>query len=309
MKLTSAIPALMALAAASALPAEAVKGEVIPFEIAESGHLIVSVTLNDLSQVDAILDTGATYPILDQRSARTVGIELSEAPLMIDIVGLGAVATFPVVDVDSMSFGDIRLNGMQAAYNSTFRFPSTGNVIPASSLPHRTLDFDFEKSRLLAYDRRPLGLARSVVSKMPISRLNGLPFVEVSVNGTDGVALIDTGASLSFVNSAFAEGAARSPGAIRTVELIGSTGAIQSVRILSSRRFEIGQFEVKRFDVIVSDPEFLTHYGLDDRPVMVLGLDILRSFRLQIDRERDQLRLAIPDRGFNRGPGMSLRAR
>ena len=42
---------------------------------------------------------------------------------------------------------------------------------------------------------------------------------------------------------------------------------------------------------------------------MILGLDVLKAFRLQIDREEELVRLVIPDRGRRPGAGVSLRAR
>ena len=291
---------LQAIAAAILLfaaPTHAAQSHVIPFEMTESGHMVVELTLNGSAQVSAVLDTGANFPLLGRESAELIGVELPEDYKTVDIVGLGAMATFPVVHVDNLAFGDISLNSVAAAYNSRFDIPGAGNIIPSNSIPHRTLDFDFRESRLLAYDRKPMGVGRSSVSRLPVTWQHGLPFVEVSVNGRDGLALIDTGASVSYINSVFANTAARSPDALRTIELVGATGAVVPIRILSSRKFVLGEFKINHYDVIVSDPEFLTHYGLQDEPVMVLGLDVLRQFRVQIDRLDSRLVLSRPYKG------------
>ena len=49
--------------------------------------------------------------------------------------------------------------------------------------------------------------------------------------------------------------------------------------------------------------------GLGETPVMVLGLDVLKSFRVQIDRQSEELRLSIPGNSLGRGAGMSIRTR
>lgn len=309
MKLTSAIAAFLTALTLAPLGAHAAVSDDIPFEITDSGHMVVTLRLDGREDVDAIVDTGATFPIIDSQSAALIGVAPPASAALVEIIGLGDVRTFPVIDVDRMSVGPVRVNAAQAAYNNKVRFPSTGNVIPASSLSQRTLDFDFERSRLRVYDGAPSHISRSLVTRLEITRIGGLPFIEVSVNGTKGLALLDTGASVSVVNSAFAEGASRSRDSIRDVELVGSTGNVTPVTVLFSRRFEIGDFEVDRFNVIVSNPEFLDRFGLSDTPVMILGLDILKAFRLQIDREEDLVRLALPDRGRRPGAGISLRAR
>lgn len=287
-------------------PAGAMQGEIIPFEMTESGHMAVVMTLNDASNVQAVIDTGATFPLLDHKAAQRAGIALPETPTEVMIAGLGEIRSFPVVDVDRLRFGEIDLSQIKAAYNSDHVLPGALSVIPSSSIPHRTIDFDFKKQRLLAYDRRPMTVHRSTLSRLPITRIGGLPYMEVSVNGTNGLALIDTGASISFVNSAFANTAARSPSAIRTIELVGATGTVTPIKVLSSRRFAMGDFLVRQFDVVVADAAIFNEYDLQDQPVMVLGLDILGNFRLQIDRQEDEVYLSRPRPSRYRQPGMTL---
>lgn len=307
MRYTSAIAAIAAFVLAPVTPASATGMDEIPFDITESGHLVVSVELNDDKTVNAIIDTGATFPILDSKSASAVGISLSEDPSTIEIIGLGEMQTFPVVELDRLSVGPLDMRAVRTAYNDSVPFPSSGNVLPSKALPYRTLDFDFKTSRLRLYDHAPMGVPRSRISRIDIQDIGGLPFIQVSVNGVEGLALIDTGASVTVVNSAFAEGAARSPKSIRTIELASSTGPVTPIKILFSRRFELGKFEVDHFNVVVSNPEFLERFGLSEKPVMILGLDILKTFRLQIDRDAKELRLSLPDPSFSRGPGMSIR--
>jgi predicted aspartyl protease len=136
---------------------------------------------------------------------------------------------------------------------------------------------------------------RAVTSRLPVTWINGLPFIDVEVNGRKGKALVDTGASNTFINSAFAKKAARSAKDYSQIEVISSTGIVTPLRVLSSRRFTVGDFKVTRFDVIVLDPAFLASCGLQDEPVMVMGLDILRQFRMQLDRESHEIRLSQPN--------------
>ncbi|WP_158085640.1 aspartyl protease family protein [Henriciella aquimarina] len=306
MKRTSLILALLAAAVMLVGPASANQQHTIPFEITQSGHLVIDVAVNGTSDEKAIVDTGATFPMLDRRTAERLGLTLEEGSPTVDIIGLGATSTFPVLQLDSLRVGDVDLGGVEVAYNSEFLLPGARNLIPSSSIPLRTLDFDFEKMRLRAYDRRPFAVRNATTSRFPITWINDLPFIEIEVNHKAGLALIDTGANVTFINSVFAENVASSPDDFRTLTLTGSTGEVTPIRVLSSRLLDLGDFRVKRFDVIVSDPEFFAVCGLKDQPVMVLGLDVLKSFRLQIDREANELRISRPLPRHRSQPGMTI---
>jgi predicted aspartyl protease len=289
----------LALTAGSA---SATPTQTIPFEINEAGHMIVKVSINRSGPSEAVIDTGATYPIIDHRTATLAGIPPPNGLEQIDILGLGGIQTFPVVQVPYIGLGEIELSDTNAAYNSRFRLPGAHNVLPALSLPHRVLDFDFKTGRLTAYDRAPRDVENSVTSQLDMQQINRLPFIEIEINGISGRALIDTGASISFVNSTYAKAAEGKKGSIREVQLIGSTGETAGYRILTSRRVRFGNFKIDRLEAFVADPEILADHGLAGEPIMVLGLDILSEFRLQIDRADGRVLLSQGAKGIQLKP-------
>ena len=256
---------------------------------------MIDLTLNGETETQAVFDTGATFALVGSKTADAVGLTHDENGPTIKIVGLGVAGTFPVADIAHVEVAGAGFSQIQVALNPEFSLTSTDTVVPSTLLPHRTLDFDFSNTRLRAYDRRPDKVMRAVTSRLPVTWINGLPFIDVEVNGRKGKALVDTGASNTFINSAFAKKAARSAKDYSQIEVISSTGIVTPLRVLSSRRFTVGDFKITRFDVIVLDPEFLASCGLQDEPVMVMGLDILRQFRMQLDRESHEIRLSQPN--------------
>lgn len=268
----------------------------IPIEVTSSGHLVVDLTLNDGKPLPAIFDTGATFAMVGGQTASRIGLIEDENGRLVDIVGLGVKGTYPVVDMGPVRFGGADGVPLQAALNRDFSLQPTDTVLPAGFLPHRTLDFDFENQSLSAYDSSPRRVHRSTTSKLPVTWIKGLPFINVEVNGRPGLALVDTGASTTFINSAFASRAARADKDFSLIEVTSSTGVVTPLRILSGRKFIFGDFKMRRFEVIVIDPSFLETVGLQDQPIMVMGLDVLQRFRLQLDREGNWLHLSKPDR-------------
>ena len=47
--------------------------------------------------------------------------------------------------------------------------------------------------------------------------------------------------------------------------------------------------EAEMFDIPVLETEMFAELGLGDEPVMVLGMDLLEHFRVQIDQRRQKL--------------------
>lgn len=276
----------------------------IPIEVTSTGHLVVDLTLHDGEPLSAIFDTGATFAMVGGRTAARIGLIEDENGRLIDIVGLGVKGTYPVVDLGPVRFGGADSGPLTAALNRDFSLKPTDTVLPARFLPHRTLDFDFEKESLSAYDSRPRRVYHSTTSRLPVTWIHGLPFIKVEVNGKSGLALVDTGASNTFINSAFADKAARADKDFGLIEVTSSTGVVKPLRILSSRRFTFGDFKMRHFEVIVIDPAFLETVGLQDQPIMVMGLDILQHFRLQLDRDGNRLHLSKRDRRVAKMPSL-----
>jgi predicted aspartyl protease len=137
---------------------------------------------------------------------------------------------------------------------------------------------------------------------------NGLIFVDVRINGRKGRALVDTGSSVTFINRRFAEQSHTRTNQEKTKILQGATGGDQSLRIASVRMLAIGDYRMSGVDILVSDPPLFKYLGLEQEPAMVLGMDLLSSFRLQIDRRRQRVVLSMPDSG-RYSSGVNLNAR
>mgnify|MGYP001346899076 CR=1 FL=1 len=104
-----------------------------------------------------------------------------------------------------------------------------------------------------------------------------------------GQALIDTGSSITYMNSRFAEASNTRTNERKTEELLGITGEDFDVRMARVSRLEVGKLNLARLDLLVSDPLLFEYLGLSDEPVMVLGMDFITNFRMQIDRKNGRV--------------------
>jgi len=265
---------------------------VIKMTIDDNDQMTINIRVND-QEGPAVLDTAATYALIDANMLTEVNSQPRDE--QVEILGLSGRRLFPTTQIGPVMTGEIDLNSMPAAINSQTRFPGHKTILPASAFKSRVIDFDFPENRIELYDRRPKAARGSVLSKINYREIDGLPFIEVKLNGKIGLALIDTGSDATYINSTFAQLAGARPKPDNTIRLFGADSSGTRVSVMSAKRLQIGKHQMRNFLILSADPPMFEHLGLADQPIMVLGLDTLRNFRLQIDRERKRIVLARPE--------------
>lgn len=302
-----------ALAMAAALPAsagQAAERVSIPFEISELEHMIVRIEINDRTETTGVVDTAATFAMVDSREMAGSGV-IPPGPLsrQVEVLGVNGQRTYPVVRLASLDAGALRLSPLDAAWSEDMSVPgAAANILPSSAFPGDVLEFDFEEGRISVYDGRPDVTPSRYADSLPFKVEGGLIFIPVQINGKTGTALIDTGSNLSYVNSAFADYAGMKRDETSTRQLLGITGDSTKLWVAAVRKVRLSDFFIENPKLMVSDPVLLSELGLADEPVMILGLDILSRFRVQFDRPRGRIILSVPGSSVG-GVEMDLRAR
>tara|TARA_R110002124_G_scaffold223188_1_gene388555 strand:+ start:4650 stop:5717 length:1068 start_codon:yes stop_codon:yes gene_type:complete len=279
-------------------PAFAAERLVIPFDVNSYGQMVVQLRINDAAEAPGVVDTAATHAMIDLATANAAGVPAPD-DAMINVLGLEGAEIFPLVRVENLTAGNVHIGPFDAALNEQIEVLGVHNVMPADAFDGDVIDFDFEAGRILVYDGRPDTSTTLTSSRLPMRQMRGLWFADVKLNGTMGLALIDTGSSISYVNSRFADDAGAKPNEEKTKTLHGITGDGVAIRVATARRFSLGRHRVLGPDLLVADPAIFAHLGLADEPVMVLGLDYLSIFRVQLDRREGRLVLSAP--GAKRG--------
>ncbi len=286
---------LAAMMLVPALPAEAASSRhSIPLVRNVDGYIVSPVSLNGEPEMPAVIDTAATFAMIEANTARAAGIAAPAALAEnIEVFGLLGSRTFPVIHLGRVETGSVQLHAVPAAYNGHESMPGARAILPASAFTGDVLDFDFPNGRLTVYDGRPQPRVAGVSTRMPLSDVRGLLFTDVVINGQTGKALIDTGSPISIINTQFAQAARVTPDARKTRQLQGATGGGLPAEVASARRLELGRLDYSWVDLVVADPVFFADLGLDETPAMVLGLDILSALRMQIDRRNNHLHLTF----------------
>ena len=162
------------------------------------------------------------------------------------------------------------------------------NIIWRDSTPI-VLDFDFAEQRLRTYSGKPRRISSMTRNRIDYVEQDGLVFIPIQINGVRGNALIDTGADITFVNRAFAR-QARADSRSNTAKLVEGSDLEKQVAVPHMfRDLRFGSAQVDRFQIPVLESELFDELGYGDAPMMVMGMDLLSRFRMQIDRKRKRI--------------------
>ncbi|MEO1322849.1 MAG: retropepsin-like aspartic protease [Pseudomonadota bacterium] len=275
-----------ALLAASWLSAHANEHQRLALQPNDRNWPITNITING-QETPALLDTGATIALINDEFLAQ-GSWDEQAPET-RVLGIGGHRLFPVTRIPRLTAGAQTYYNMRVAVNTRDVFPVEQNILPTSMFRTSIVDFDFPKRRVDLYDGYPKfvqGAHRSAISYI---YREGLIYIPVRINGVRGRALIDTGASVSFVNPLFAELA---KGRVRIdpeQDIQGSDLERNPVRMYNFRNLRFGDNQIEKFGVPVFETEMFKDLGFRDEPMMVMGMDLLGNFRLQLDQKRRRL--------------------
>lgn len=291
--------AALTLALLSAVSAfAAVEPVTFPLLFNTQGYFVVQASINASPPVPVVIDTAATMAMIDSRAAMAAGISgPSDEEDRVSVFGLLGERQYGQVKIPQVRAGSVSLQQVTAAYNDREAMPGGPLVIPATAFGGDVIDFDFPAGQFSAYSGRPKRVGTVSPARSALTEVDGLYFAEISINGVKGKALVDTGSPVSLMNSAFARAAGVPRNEEKTQLLQGATGGKLLAHVATARQISVGYYTFRKMDMIVADPALFADLGLQQEPLMLLGIDYLSQFRMQIDRKRNVLLLTGANEG------------
>lgn len=261
---------------------------------------IMAVQVNSIDTT-ALLDTGATIGLVfdDFLSEDQVPVSFENTA---NILGLGGLREYPIMELKDLSVGARTWSDVRVAVNTSNRFPVDHNILPISLFQSSIVDFEFNKALVHFYDGRPRRVREKIKSTVKYVDTQRLIFAPIKINGIRGLALIDTGAQRSFVNPMYAT-QSKAVAVIREQERMqGSDLSRNTAQLYTFRDFRLGAFRAAKTNIPVLQTDLFDELGYADAPMMVIGMDFLQHFRVQIDRKRKRITFVqmITDKRRNR---------
>lgn len=292
-------------------PAYATGDRTLELQENHNGRMMISTAINGQNAL-ALIDTGATIPLIDLSYLGAEVQSLNDLP-QANVLGVGGAREYPLTFLSELAIGSDRWSNVKVAVNSENRTPVTQPILPMNLFQDRVVDFDFVNRKLHLYNSRPRHVTDAMRSKLQYEMINGLLFIDISINGVSGKALIDTGADVTFATKSFSRAANGRVDEDETKRIRGSDLTASAAEIHMFRDFQVGKSKIARVHLPVIDTQLFRSLGVEHDLCLVIGMDFLQYFRLQIDREKQEISfvLAPPARAshIQRGnPAMSLRS-
>lgn len=276
------------LAMALAMVANAAEEErTLELQKVEQFRPYTSVVINGI-ETSALLDTGATIPLISDGYFDS-DPEPHEDESVARILGVGGQRTYPVASLPHLAIGAKSWTDLRVAVNTENRHPVEMSILPISLFETRVVDFDFSNDRVLLYDGNPKRVRRTRRTWVEYQEANNLILVPIKINNVRGLALIDTGADMSFVNPEFAKLAGAKLDEEKSALIRGSDLSRNEASVFKFRRLVFADNELRRFSLLSLKTDLFAELGYSEQPMMVMGMDLLSRFRLQVDRERQRI--------------------
>jgi predicted aspartyl protease len=251
-----------------------------------AGRSVALINVNGKGPFRFIIDTGANRSVLSSALAAQLGLAPSGEGV---VHSIDSEAPATLVNVDSLSFGDLRLSQGDTPVLDGPMLAGQHGLLGVDGMAGRLLHIDFTKHCVEIYENAsdlPMKGWFSVPARM---RFGTMLTVEGEIQGVKVNVLIDTGSDISLGNERFRE-SLRGVSA-RRIEyhnghaftfgfpiVLDKSVWIPSVRLGNTVggtvTAYIGNFHV--FDV----------WGLQDEPTLLIGMDVLASAReMAVDYE------------------------
>ncbi len=278
----------------TAVPLEPGPEFAVPTRRDRAGRVLAPVMVNDQGPFRFIFDTGANRAVLSPHVAELLQLHVSDAtPLTVH--GVTGTATLPAVSVRSLRAGEVILaeNKLMPVLSREVLANADG-ILGIEGLGMARIDIDFKKDSVSITKSNGRTRAPSGFLTIPASlKLGGLLVVQGRVGRVRVQAIIDTGAERSLGNTALREALTRSrkrgsKDASRTV--YGATPELYEGTAFIAPTIYLGEAELRDLEVTFGDLHVFRVWELEDKPAILIGMDLLGIVeRIIIDYRRSEI--------------------
>jgi predicted aspartyl protease len=240
-------------------------------------RLTVAVLVNRRGPYNFIVDSGADTSVVGLRIAR--GLEL---PLGTPAV-LHAMTSRNIVDrvrVDELTLGPSTIRNLQLPALRESDLGGDG-MIGIDALVQQRLMMDFERRLIKVEDARiPEKIRPGDIVVVARRRRGQLILTHVRAAGLALDAVIDTGTEITIGNLALRDKLIRkNREKFVSIPVTGVTGETANLQIAKIAELQIGPITIRDVPMAFADVPPFKLFGLSNEPALLLGTDILETFR------------------------------
>lgn len=296
-KLAKPRPAAPAAENSVPLPAAAidqtldVNGETVKARQIDT-RLSIDVRVNGHGPYPFIVDSGADTSVVSTDIARDLQLPLG-TPATLN--GMTSRDVVDRVKVDTLSFGQITLSNLELPALRETDVGAAG-ILGIDALSQKRLLMDFEKRIIRIEDGRTHYVPLPGEIVVTGRRQRGqLILTHVAAAGLRVDAVIDTGTEITIGNLALRDRLLKgNRDKFITVEVTGVTGTKMNVQVARIGQLELGPITLNDVPMAFADAPPFKLFGLSDQPALLLGTDLLETFRrLSLDFHARKVRFQL----------------
>ena len=240
-------------------------------------RLTVQVKVNGTGPYNFIVDSGADTSVVGLRIARNLELPLGSPAILNAMTARNIVDRVKVAElgIGTSTFRDLQLPAL--------RETDLGGdgMIGIDALVQQRLMMDFEKKLIKVEDARiPERTRPGDIVVIARRRRGQLILTEVRAAGLTLDAVIDTGSEITIGNLALRDKLIRgNRDKFITVPVTGVTGAKADLQLAKIAKLQLGPVILRDVPMAFADVPPFRLFGLADEPALLLGTDILETFR------------------------------
>lgn len=240
-------------------------------------RLSVPVFVNRSGPYNFIVDSGADTSVVGLRIARDLQLPLGTTVILNGMTSRNIVDR---VRVDEFTIGSNTIRNRQLPALREQDLGGDG-MIGIDALAEQRLMLDFEKKLIKIEDARiPLKPVPGEIVVIARRQRGQLILTKVRAAGVPLEAVIDTGSQITIGNTALRNILIRgNREKFATVPVTGVTGAKMKMQLARIDELQLGPVVLRDIPMAFADVPPFKLFGLDDEPALLLGTDLLESFR------------------------------
>ena len=240
-------------------------------------RLTVQVRVNGRGPFNFIVDSGADTSVVGLRIARGLQLPLGTPAILNGMTSRNIVDR---VKVDQLTLGTTTVSNLQLPALREADLGGDG-MIGIDALTQQRLMMDFEKRLIKVEDARlPVKTYPGEIVVIGRLRRGQLILTHVQAAGLPLDAVIDTGTQVTIGNLALRDKLIRgNRGKFVTIPVTGVTGVTVKMEMAKIAELRLGPVVMRDVPMAFADVPPFKLFGLSHQPALLLGTDLLESFR------------------------------
>lgn len=242
-----------------------------------NSRLTVEVGVNGTGPYRFVVDSGADTSVIGQRLAAALAMPPGR-PVMLN--GITESRQVDRVLVEALQLGPTAVRDLELPRLEEHHIGAAG-MIGLDALVEQRLMLDFEKRRISVDDaRRPAQRWDGEIVVTARLKRGQLILTQVKAQGLALDAVIDTGSEITIGNPALRSSLFRRKNVKVYKGVIGGvTGKDVTVDIMHIDELKLGPVVLRNVPIAFADVPPFEVFGLQGRPALLLGTDLMENFR------------------------------